>query len=204
MNDLQAMPSSSKNISSTSFEYLASSLDGVWDPGLPLAAARAGCVGLLNLISCREPARASRLAGALQSQAPGRCGLLLRGRIGAVEEAALQSAGTAEMVVFSTTAEEPLREALRRGRQAGRRIGVIVTSEHEARLAELLGADFILAKGNEAGGRVGEETSFVLLQRLLRRMQLPVYAWGGIGLRTAAACRVAGAAGVLLDWQLAL
>ncbi len=52
---------------------------------------------------------------------------------------------------------------------------------------------------------VGEETTFILLQRLLRSdLRKPIFAWGGIGLNTAAACRMAGAAGVVLDWQLAL
>lgn len=55
-----------------------------------------------------------------------------------------------------------------------------------------------------AGGRVGQETTFVLLQRLLGSSDLPIYAWGGIGLYSAAACCAGGAAGVVLDWQLAL
>jgi len=51
---------------------------------------------------------------------------------------------------------------------------------------------------------VGEETTFILLQRFLTRLSLPIWAQGGIGLRTAAACYAAGAAGVVLDSQLYL
>ncbi len=74
----------------------------------------------------------------------------------------------------------------------------------EAAAALEAGADGVVAKGNESGGRVGSETTFVLLQRLCRDLPLPVWAQGGIGPHAMAACRVAGAAGVLLDSQLSL
>ena len=60
------------------------------------------------------------------------------------------------------------------------------------------------AKGSESGGRVGEETAFVLLQRLIHAVDLPIYVQGAIGLHSAAACLAGGAAGVVLDSQLAL
>ncbi|GAA1573701.1 hypothetical protein GCM10009678_65410 [Actinomadura kijaniata] len=64
----------------------------------------------------------------------------------------------------------------------------------------------LVARGCEAGGRVGELTTFVLLQHLLSdpRVDVPVVAAGGIGPHTAAAAVAGGAAGVLLDTQLAL
>ncbi|HEV8339408.1 MAG TPA: beta-ketoacyl synthase N-terminal-like domain-containing protein, partial [bacterium] len=77
-------------------------------------------------------------------------------------------------------------------------------SWEEAEAAVRAGADGVVAKGNESGGRVGSETTFVLLQRLCRDLSLPVWAQGGIGPHAMAACLVAGAAGVLLDSQLAL
>ncbi|MGH7752406.1 MAG: nitronate monooxygenase, partial [Gemmatimonadales bacterium] len=79
-----------------------------------------------------------------------------------------------------------------------------VVSWAEAAAAREAGADGVVAKGNESGGRVGSETTFVLLQRLCRDLPLPVWAQGGIGPHAIAACRVAGAAGVLLDSQLSL
>ena len=50
---------------------------------------------------------------------------------------------------------------------------------------------------------VGEETSFILLQKALDRQSAPVFVRGGIGLHGTAAVRAAGAAGVVLDDQLA-
>ena len=81
-----------------------------------------------------------------------------------------------------------------------------VTSHAEAVAAVAAGAHGLVARGSEAGGRVGELSSFVLLQRLLAddAPARPVWVAGGIGLRTAAASVLGGAAGVVLDSQLAL
>ena len=86
------------------------------------------------------------------------------------------------------------------------RVLVEVTSLQEARTAAASGADGLIARGMESGGRVSDLSTFVLLQQLLEdgTLSLPVWAAGGIGLRTAAACVLGGAAGVVLDSQLGL
>ncbi len=88
----------------------------------------------------------------------------------------------------------------------GRRVLVEVTSLAEARQAARAGAGGLIAKGCEAGGRVGDVTTFVLLQQITAAsdLGLPVWAAGGIGLHTAAGAVAGGAAGVVLDAQLAL
>src|SRR5256885_5379652 len=73
-------------------------------------------------------------------------------------------------------------------RFAGRTVLVQVTSLDEAREAIAAGAAGLIAKGCEAGGRVGEETTFVLLQHLVNELRVPVWAQGGIGPHTAAGC----------------
>jgi acyl transferase domain-containing protein/NAD(P)H-dependent flavin oxidoreductase YrpB (nitropropane dioxygenase family) len=75
-------------------------------------------------------------------------------------------------------------------------------SVEEAIIAQEAGADAIIAKGHEAGGRVGDETSYVLLQQFAQKVTIPFYAMGGIGVHTAAAAFVAGACGAVLDSQL--
>ncbi|MBI0376624.1 nitronate monooxygenase, partial [Streptomyces albiflaviniger] len=81
-----------------------------------------------------------------------------------------------------------------------------VTDLDEAIEAIRAGAHGLIARGSESGGRIGPLGTFVLLQRLLAdpRVSLPVWACGGIGPRTAAASVLGGAAGVVLDTQLAL
>jgi acyl transferase domain-containing protein/NAD(P)H-dependent flavin oxidoreductase YrpB (nitropropane dioxygenase family)/NAD(P)-dependent dehydrogenase (short-subunit alcohol dehydrogenase family) len=94
-----------------------------------------------------------------------------------------------------------------------RTVLVQVTSVDEVEAALLAGADGLIAKGSESGGRVGAEPTLILLQRILRTLNaarlaggraVPVWAQGGVGLHTAGACIVAGARGVVFDGQLAL
>lgn len=89
-------------------------------------------------------------------------------------------------------------------RRQHRRILLETSDLEHALLGEEAGVDGLIVKGHEAGGRVSEETSFILLQRLIKHVSLPIWVQGGIGLHTAAACYTAGAAGVVLDAQLAL
>jgi acyl transferase domain-containing protein/NAD(P)H-dependent flavin oxidoreductase YrpB (nitropropane dioxygenase family)/acyl carrier protein len=94
--------------------------------------------------------------------------------------------------------------SLRRFAWGERAVLAQVTSVDEARLALASGADGLVVKGHEAAGVVSDETSFVLLQRVLAETRAPVWVQGGIGLHTGAACVAAGARGVVLDTQLAL
>lgn len=86
----------------------------------------------------------------------------------------------------------------------GRRVLIEVRSPAEATAAATAGADGLVAKGEESGGRIGDLAAFVLLQELVGLVDLPVWSQGGIGLHTAAAAVAGGAAGVVLDAQLAL
>ncbi|MGW1199489.1 SDR family NAD(P)-dependent oxidoreductase [Streptomyces sp. NPDC002536] len=81
-----------------------------------------------------------------------------------------------------------------------------VRSLREARAAVADGAAGLVARGSECGGPAGELSTSVLLQQLLAddRVTVPVWACGGIGPHTAAGAVLAGAAGVVLDVQLAL
>ncbi|WP_329047222.1 SDR family NAD(P)-dependent oxidoreductase [Amycolatopsis sp. NBC_01488] len=88
----------------------------------------------------------------------------------------------------------------------GRRVLAEVTSRASAVRAVAGGAHGLIARGHECGGRTGELSTFVLLQALLadETLDVPVWAAGGIGPHTAAAAVAGGAAGVVVDTQLAL
>ncbi|MFJ1759395.1 SDR family NAD(P)-dependent oxidoreductase [Amycolatopsis sp. NPDC088138] len=86
----------------------------------------------------------------------------------------------------------------------GRRVLAEVTSRASAARAVAGGAHGLIARGHECGGRTGELSTFVLLQALLADDTVPVWAAGGIGPHTAAAAIAGGAAGVVVDTQLAL
>ncbi|MFE5867057.1 SDR family oxidoreductase [Streptomyces roseifaciens] len=104
-------------------------------------------------------------------------------------------------VVLGVGADWPVRETT-----GAYRVLVEVTTVEEALAAVRAGAHGLIARGGESGGRVGPVGTFVLLQQVLGEpgVNVPVWACGGIGPRTAAAAVAGGAAGVVLDSQLAL
>ncbi len=81
---------------------------------------------------------------------------------------------------------------------------------HQMRQGLALGVDGLILKGHEAAGRIGDDTTFILLQRWFRQVAPtvadppPVWVQGGVGLNTAAACVAAGARGIVLDSQVLL
>ncbi|MEE2780530.1 MAG: hypothetical protein VYE15_08395, partial [Myxococcota bacterium] len=89
-------------------------------------------------------------------------------------------------------------------RNQGVEAWVEVTSSSEAERAVSAGAAGLVVCGLEGGGLVSEDSTLILLRRVLKVTPhgTPVVARGGIGPDSAAACVAAGSAGVLLDVQL--
>jgi len=190
--------------SGRAFEVVGSTLAGWPDPAVAIAASRAGATGLLNLEHTTDLDVARSAVARLATFGRGVLGVKVRAGSPAAAEivAALPSAITLVVVAGAGTAG--LGPAIAQARADGRRILAECTSVEEARAAVAGGADGVIAKGHEAGGHVGEETTFILLQRLRTEIDKPVLAYGGIGLHSAAACYVAGCSGLVVDVQLAL
>ena len=186
-----------------SWRILVFTPDGFAEPGILAAAHDAGYTSVLGLeyISGPEAADALRTLTAANTafcvsvaELDAATRLLLAPSLG------LGLSG----VTLTEPASVVLPESIAWCRENGLEAMVQVTSLPEAQRAAEHGADALIVKGSESGGRVGEETVYILLQRILPWVKIPVYARGGIGLHTASACLAAGAAGVALDWQLAL
>lgn len=182
-------------------------LPGFPDPALAIAASRAGALGVLDL----EYVSARDIAESALARIEEHTRTLFGVRLDADDPDYLDSllpllpdrCGAAILTGTDAARIESAARALREGRS----IAILIEARDASvlDLALRLGAGGIVAKGHEAGGRVGDETSFILLQRLLALdAGLPLWVQGGIGLHTAAACATAGAAGIVLDWQLAL
>lgn len=63
--------------------------------------------------------------------------------------------------------------------------------------------DGLILSGNEAGGQVGNDSSYIFLQKAAQAdLQVPYFVRGGIGPDSAAAAIVGGAAGIVLEEQL--
>ncbi len=187
------------------FEFAAVTLPGLVDPAIAIAASRAAAIGIADVSLVDDPQQAVDAVRTLARFGRHRCGV----RIDPLDEATADAVISVlrppvELVVLTPAAPDLLRRQADLLRATGVELWLEVTAVQEARLAADLGATAVVAKGNEAGGRVGETTTFVLLQQLLAEIELPVWAQGGIGEHAAAACAAAGAAGVVLDAQLTL
>jgi acyl transferase domain-containing protein/NAD(P)H-dependent flavin oxidoreductase YrpB (nitropropane dioxygenase family)/NAD(P)-dependent dehydrogenase (short-subunit alcohol dehydrogenase family) len=189
---------------SESFTVAASTITGWPDAGIAIAASRSGAVGILNLLACDLTA-ARRALDRLARYGKGALAVKLAPDEAELSNHILRDLPAAVDLAIATAADAQTLEAFVSAvRAIGRRVWLECTSIEDADVGRACGVDGLIAKGHEAGGFVGEETTFILLQRLLARSDLPVWASGGIGLQTAPACLVAGAAGVVLESQLLL
>tara|TARA_B100001063_G_scaffold61836_1_gene55977 strand:- start:594 stop:7502 length:6909 start_codon:yes stop_codon:yes gene_type:complete len=60
----------------------------------------------------------------------------------------------------------------------------------------------VIIKGNESGGNIGDESSFVLSSYLIGGSKKDIFIQGGVSVHTASACFAAGASGVVIDDHL--
>lgn len=164
-------------------------------PRLTATAAAAGAIGVLEL-PAGDPREVVDLLDRTCRWSSAPFGVRVR-------EGCSATAGELPELVDTVLLADPARSA---AEFAGRRVLVEVTCLAEALSAVETGASGLIVRGSESGGRAGELSTFVLLQQVLAEpaLELPVWACGGIGPHTAAAAVAGGAAGVVLDTQLAL
>jgi acyl transferase domain-containing protein/NAD(P)-dependent dehydrogenase (short-subunit alcohol dehydrogenase family)/acyl carrier protein len=189
----------------SSFEILGLSPVGLPNPALATAMARAGGAGLLNLEFCGDAAAAqAQFQRLLQEGGRGRIGLRLTAAQAELGKALLSRAGDRALTLVLGGPAAGLAH-LAKAIGARKQDRLLAEISDASALPEL-GNRFqgLVVRGHESGGWVGEYTSYILLQKLAERSKLPLFVQGGIGVHSAAACRAAGAAGVVLDDQLLL
>ncbi|MCF6153686.1 MAG: SDR family NAD(P)-dependent oxidoreductase [Candidatus Brocadia sp.] len=175
------------------------------DSSIAIAASRAGEIGIIDLEYTNNDQEALNTISKLTRYAKKGCGIkLYSGDDPFVTSIISKLPGQVDIAILTSDNPELLNKQVQLLKLKNITVLLEVTSLDQARLGNAVGVNGFIAKGNEAGGWVGEETSFILLQQLLKNMSLPVWVQGGIGPHTAAACYAAGAAGVVLDIQLAL
>ena len=108
------------------------------------------------------------------------------------------------LLVLAGIRADELQSAHDAAKRLGRAVFLEVQDVPSARAAQAAGYDGLIVKGYEAGGRVSQHTSFMLLQELHNQLDIPYWIHGGIGLHSAAAAMLSGAAGVVLCDQLLL
>ncbi|AMV36070.1 type I polyketide synthase [Planctomyces sp. SH-PL62] len=187
------------------FDWMVLTPGGFPDPSLAIAGSRAGAVGVLNLEFVDEMDLALTALDRLATMGRDRLGVLLdAGATDLLRAILARPLAGLETIILAGADPGRLKPLVELIHDAGLKAFLIATGLEDAVAGQVAGVDAVIAKGNEAGGWVGDETTFVLLQRLIPRLNIPVWAYGGVGPRTAAACRVAGAAGAVLDGQLLL
>ncbi len=96
-------------------------------------------------------------------------------------------------------------EYMKMWKEAGCIVAPVVPSRSLAILMERTGADFLIAEGGEAGGHIGELTTMVLVPDIVRAVNIPVVAAGGIfDAETVAAAFCLGAVGVQVGTRFIL
>jgi acyl transferase domain-containing protein/NAD(P)H-dependent flavin oxidoreductase YrpB (nitropropane dioxygenase family) len=187
------------------FEFAALTLPGLADPSVAIAASRAGQIGVVDVSLVGDERSAVTAVETFARLARSRGGVRLDPREVSVVDAVVSALPPlVDVVILAPADPDVLGGLVERLRARGVRLWLEATTMEEARLAAGLGCDGVVAKGHEAGGRISDMTTFVLLQQLRAQIDLPVWAHGGIGAHSAAACAAAGAAGVVLDAQLSL
>ena len=171
---------------------------------MPIAAARAGALGVISLEFGPD-----REAGLAQLR---RLGALGRGRAGAliddreVLESVLAAGGeTLDAIVLANLPAESLGSLVESVHAAGLQALVVAGRLEEALAAEQAGADAVIAKGHEAGGWIGERGRVRALTAAAGgRSQRRCTCTGGSGCTRSRPPTSAGAAGAVLDGQLLL
>ena len=186
------------------FQMIVLTPPGLADASIAIAASMAGGLGVLDLEYVRD--REAALIGIkeLARYARGDSGIKLNGHDGDFLAAVVSDLPSQLRLVILASAPPQLHELVELLHRKNLTVLLEATRLDQARSGQSAGVDGVIAKGHESGGRVGEETGFILLQRLTTQLSLPVWAQGGVGMHSAAACFAAGAAGVVLDGQLAL
>ncbi|MGH9214324.1 MAG: SDR family NAD(P)-dependent oxidoreductase [Acidimicrobiales bacterium] len=181
------------------------------NPALVAAAARAGALGVLDLLppsSTRGASHADDLGQVIRRTDKPFAVRVPYHAVAAGADGTSPSTDPAflphQVDTIILTGHLPAAPPVaRRGPGGRRRIMCEVTSRDEATRAIALGASGLVAKGCESGGRIGDVEAFVLAQQVAE-LGHPFWVLGGIGEHTAAAAIAAGAAGVVLDGQVAL
>jgi len=187
------------------FQIIALTPPGLTDPAIAIAAGRADAIGVFDLALVENDKAAGDGLEKLKRHARAPFGVRFDLRnhalLSAIDPLLPEQAG---YVILAGADAEGLADWVKTFRGKGIVVLWECRSADHGRYGTEAGVDGLIAKGNEAGGWVGQDTTFILLQRLLKDTSIPVWAQGGIGLNTAAGCYAAGAAGVVVDAQLLL
>ena len=188
------------------FRFFVFTSAGHGDPSLAIAASRAEGVGVFNAECHTSVKPVAAALDRLAQYARNPYGIKL-GRTfpaGLIDRLLAQHSKGLHWVIFDASGAALQADWIQSYRETGGNVLVEISRWEDRELTGSLDIDGWIVKGHEAGGAVGEETTYILLQKALAGTNMPVYAHGGIGMHSGVACFAAGAAGVVLDSQMLL
>ena len=177
------------------------------DPQIALAACRAGELGILDL-GFRDNRDATIAAIDRLAASAGRAGRwgvrwdTLGSPARGVESLSELLPRRAPVLILAGLKARDFQPLKKNAERLARQILVEVCDLPSAQAAAAAGCDGLIIKGHEAGGWVSRHSTFILLQELRGRIDIPYWVQGGIGIHSAATAMLAGAAGVVLREQL--
>jgi acyl transferase domain-containing protein/NAD(P)H-dependent flavin oxidoreductase YrpB (nitropropane dioxygenase family)/acyl carrier protein len=179
----------------------------VLDPRIAVAATRAGALGILDL-GLQDDAGAITAALdqlRVRSGRSARWGVrwdMFGAQSRALDRLAEWLENPVDVLILAGPAIDDAAKIRKVAGPFARQVFMEVHDKETAVAAQAAGFDGLIVKGHEAGGWVGNSSTFILLQELRRQIDIPYWIQGGIGLHSAAAAMLSGATGVVLAEQL--
>lgn len=162
------------------------------DGKLAAAVSEAGGFGIISAMNIEQLRREIAVARSLTDK-PFGVNIMLQSKF--ADEAADIVAD--ERVSAVTTGAGMPTKYMERWLKAGTKVIPVIASVSMARMMEKLGADAVVAEGQESGGHIGELTTMALVPQVCDAVKIPVIAAGGIADgRGVAASFMLGAEGV--------
>ncbi len=178
-------------------------------PAIAIAACRAGATGVLDLGIGNPPAAVEAALSQLRNGVSESASWGVRWDAGmnaadglGMLSALLGDALPVPLLVLAGLSADDAAPLAAAARALAGTVMLEVQDLRGAKAAQDAGFDGVIVKGHEASGRVGPHASFILLQEFGGQLDIPWWIQGGIGLHTAAAAMLAGAAGVVLGEPL--
>jgi len=165
------------SLTGTQYPLIQGGMAWVSDASLAAAVSTAGGLGVIAAGNA-PPDWVEKQVAALREKTDRPFGLNIMLLSPYVEQVA-ELAADLRVPVVITGAGNP-GAYIKRWKAAGSLVAPVVASRALAMLMERMGADFVIAEGCEAGGHIGELTSMVLWPDIVRSVNIPVVAAGGV------------------------
>ena len=174
------------------YPLLQGGMAWIADGKLAAAVSEAGGVGIISAMNIDQLRAEIKKARELTDK-PFGVNIMLQSKF--ADEAAQIIAD--EKVALVTTGAGMPTKYMELWLKAGTKVIPVIASVSMARMMEKLGADAVVAEGQESGGHIGELTTMALVPQVCDAVKIPVIAAGGIADgRGVAASFMLGAEGV--------